>query len=265
MDKRPIGVFDSGVGGLTVVREIANLLPEETVIYLGDTANLPYGDKSPEIVRGYSEANARFLMGFDVKVIVVACNTASSVALDALKANYEAPIIGVIDPAAKGALYATRNRSVGVIGTNGTVKSDVYRKTLESMDRDVRVFSKACPLFVPLIEEGFIDHPATGLIAEEYLAEFRDKGADTLILGCTHYPLIRDVIAKVLPDVKLVDSATSTAKDLQSVLDGNRMLNTAGAGITSYKFYATDITEKLNMLAERILGVPVQFEEVSLK
>lgn len=266
MDKRPIGIFDSGVGGLTVAKEIMEQLPGETIVYLGDTANLPYGDKSTEIVRGYAVANTKFLMGYDIKALVVACNTASSVALDYLKDNFDIPIIGVIEPAAKGALYATRNRSIGVIGTNRTIKSDVYRTTLLAMDKDAQVYSKACPLFVPLIEENFADHAATKLIAGEYLAEFRDKGVDTLILGCTHYPLIKDVIAAILPDVKLVDSAYSTAKDLYSILDGNRMLNTeVSAPAEKRRFYATDITEKLNLLAQKILGMPVEFQEVTLK
>ncbi len=263
MDKRPIGIFDSGVGGLTVTREILNLLPEERVIYLGDTANLPYGDKSAEIVRGYARNNTEFLMNGNIKVLVVACNTASSVALDYLKELVDIPIIGVIQPAAKGALYATRNRKVGVIGTNRTVKSNVYSEVIQQLDAEITVESKACPLFVPLIEENYVDHEATRLIASDYLMPFKEKEIDTLILGCTHYPLIRNIISEILPGVKLVDSATSIAKDLYSILDSGKMLSNRKEGV--HRFFATDINSKLNFLANRILNMDVSFEEVNLK
>jgi glutamate racemase len=262
--RRPIGVFDSGVGGLTVAREIMKLLPTETVIYLGDTANLPYGDKSEEIVRGYSAANTEFLLSFGVKVLVVACNTASSVALPFLKERFDIPIIGVIEPAAKGAMYATRNRKVGVIGTNRTIQSGIYERTLERLLPDIEVRSRACPLFVPLIEEDFIDHEATRLVAKEYLGEFLESGIDTLILGCTHYPLIMPTLTELLPDVKLVDSGYSTAQDLENVLNTQRLLNDGGES-PAHRFFATDITEKLEALASRILEKPVKFEKVCLK
>lgn len=263
MDKRPIGIFDSGVGGLTVTREILNLLPEERVIYLGDTANLPYGDKSAEIVRGYAWANTEFLRKWGIKVLVVACNTASSVALEELKSKVDIPIIGVIQPAAKGAQYATRNRKIGVIGTNRTIKSDVYARVIRQLDPKIEVHSVACPLFVPLIEENYIDHEATRLIAHDYLQPFKEKEIDTLILGCTHYPLIRNIIGEILPGVKLVDSATAIAKDLYSILDSNQMLSQKRE--KPHSFFATDINPKLNLLAKLILESDVSFEEVSLK
>jgi glutamate racemase len=263
MNNKPIGIFDSGVGGLTVAREIMSLLPEETIVYLGDTANLPYGEKSADIIQGYSVANTDFLLKYDIKVLVVACNTASSVALEYLKTNYDIPIIGVIEPAVKGALYATRNKTIGVIGTNRTIKSDVYAKTIHKLENDSEVLSKSCPLFVPLIEDNFIEHNATALIAEEYLKEFEDSGVDSLILGCTHYPLIKNVIAKILPKVKLIDSAYSTAMDLQSVLDADKMF-APNSNTPKHKFFATDITDKLNALANTILGREVKFEEVNL-
>ncbi len=268
MNKKPIGVFDSGVGGLTVAREIIKLLPNEEIIYLGDTANLPYGDKSGDIVKQYSIANTKFLLKFDIKVLVVACNTASSVALDYLKEHFKIPILGVIEPAAKGALYATRNSIIGVIGTNRTIKSDIYTNTLKYLNNNLMIYSKPCPLFVPLIEENFIDHEATKLIAKEYLKDLGESGIDTLILGCTHYPLIIHVISELLPDVKLIDSASSTANDLKVILETNNMKNDE-KNIPGHRFYATDISEKLNILAKNILGniLPQNeplFEKVSL-
>lgn len=261
-DKRPIGVFDSGVGGLTVVREIMDLLPGEDIVYLGDTANLPYGDKSAEIVTEYAFSNTRFLLRYGIKVLVVACNTASSVALDALKQAFDIPIIGVIEPAAKGALYATRNHQIGVIGTNRTIRSGVYTQTLQELQDSVEVFSQPCPLFVPLIEDNFIGHEATRLIAQEYLAPLEQKGIDTLILGCTHYPLIRDTLADILPGVKLVDSASSTARDLLSILDSGHMKSDSSE--QGHSFFVTDLTDKLPILGRRILGMDVDFQEVSL-
>lgn len=263
-NKKPIGIFDSGVGGLTVAKEIMKLLPEEDFVYLGDTANLPYGDKSEEIVRQYSVDNTDFLLKYDIKVLVVACNTASSVALGHLKQKYSLPIIGVIEPAAKGAVYATRNSGIGVIGTNRTIRSNMYADTIRKMDPKIHVLQKACPLFVPLIEENFIDHQATKLIAEEYLSEFRGNGTDTLILGCTHYPLIMDVISEILPGVRLIDSASSVAMDLQAILDTHGMRN-VGNQTPQHRLYATDITDKLNLLANRILGKETEFREIRLK
>lgn len=264
MNKKPIGVFDSGVGGLTVVKEIMKLLPDENIVYLGDTANLPYGEKSEEIVRQYSVDNTEFLLKYDIKVLVVACNTASSVALNHLKQKYKLPIIGVIEPAAKGAAYATRNAGIGVIGTNRTIKSNIYADTIKKLDERIRVFQKPCPLFVPLIEENFIEHPATQLIADEYLKELKDKGVDTMILGCTHYPLIMNVISRVLPEVKLIDSASSVAKDLQIILDTHAMRNQDNRE-PELRLFATDITDKLNFLANRILDRQAEFREIRLK
>ncbi len=252
MNKKPIGIFDSGVGGLTVAREIIKLLPNETIIYLGDTANFPYGEKSEDIVRQYSIANTRFLLKFDIKLLVVACNTASSVALDCLKENFNIPIIGVIEPAARWAIDATRNNKIGVIGTHRTIKSGVYASTLSGIDKTLSIFSKPCPLFAPLIEENFINHEATRLIAFEYLKELKESGIDTLILGCTHYPLIYPIISGLLPAVRLIDSALAAAYSLKSVLDSGDLRGPDGS-TAEYMFYATDITEKLNFLAKSIL------------
>jgi glutamate racemase len=264
MNNKPIGIFDSGVGGLTVAREIMKLMPYESIVYLGDTANLPYGDKSEEIVRQYSIANTEFLLKYDIKVLVVACNTASSVALNYLTENYSIPIIGVIEPAAKGAAAVSENRKIGVIGTNRTIKSNIYKNTLHRMNEQLTIFQKPCPLFVPLIEENFIEHTATRLIAEEYLKEFNKLDIDTLILGCTHYPLIMDVISGILKKVKLVDSASSVAKDLRDTLDDHQIIK-ADKNEPKHRFFATDITDKLNDLTNRILQNGAQFQEVSLK
>ena len=261
-DNRPIGIFDSGVGGLTVAREIMSLLPGEKIIYLGDTANLPYGDKSAEIVTDYAFANTRFLLKHNIKVLVVACNTASSVALDALKAKFEIPIIGVIEPAAKGALYATRNQHIGVIGTNRTIRSGVYAQTLQELNKEVKVYSRACPLFVPLIEDDFIDHEATRLIAREYLAELGEQEIDSLILGCTHYPLLKNMLSELLPGVKMIDSACSTAQDLQSILDSGHLKSDELKA--EHQFFVTDVTDKLHKLGKRILDFDVTFTEVNL-
>lgn len=267
MNNKPIGIFDSGVGGLTVFKEIMKLLPNESIIYLGDTANLPYGDKSEEIVKNYSIANAKFLLKFEVKVIVIACNTASSVALKYLKEKLSIPIIGVIEPAVKGALFATRNNKIGVIGTHRTIQSEIYKNSLSSINPNLEIISKPCPLFVPLIEENFLEHEATKLIAKEYLSIFQNEKIDTLILGCTHYPLLSSIISEILPGVKLIDSAFTTAKDLYDILYSNNLLASNNTN-KFYKFYATDITEKLNLLANRILNLPeenkIKFEKVKI-
>jgi glutamate racemase len=252
MNKKPIGIFDSGVGGLTVVREIIKLLPDESIIYLGDTANLPYGEKSEDIIRQYAIDNTRFLLKFGIKILVVACNTASSVALDLLKNKFNIPIIGVIEPAVRGAIEVTHNRKIGVIGTNRTIKSGIYAATLKGMDNSLSIFSKPCPLLVPLIEENFIDHEATRLITLEYLKELEERGIDTMILGCTHYPLIYPIISNLLPEVRLIDSALSTAHALKSTLESMGLECPEGS-TAGYRFFATDISEKLNILAKSIL------------
>ncbi len=188
--EKPIGVFDSGIGGLTVVKRIANTLPEEDIVYFGDTARVPYGSKSNSTVIEYSIQDARFLMNKNVKVIVAACNTASSIAIEQLRKNFDVPVIGMIEPGAQLAVKETKNKKIGVIGTRATISNKAYSKEIKRLDPQILVFEKACPLFVPLAEEGWIDHKATYEIAEEYLAELRDLKIDTLVLGCTHYPLL---------------------------------------------------------------------------
>ena len=212
MNRRPIGVFDSGIGGLTVVRALLQRLPHESLVYFGDTARVPYGNKSPETVRRYSREILDFLLARDVKLVVVACNTASAHALAELTRVSPVPVEGVIEPGARAAVRASRSGRIGVIGTAGTVASGAYRKAIEALDGGVEITSQACPLFVPLVEEGWLDHTATRLVAEAYLAPLRSHAIDTLVLGCTHYPLLKPLLAGLLgPAITLIDSADETA------------------------------------------------------
>jgi len=219
-DSRPIGVFDSGIGGLTVVKALRDLLPNEDIFYLGDTARIPYGSRSPATVERYSVQMAEMLVTENAKIVVVACNSASSVALPKLKGNLPVPVIGVIEPGAQAAVAATRNRHVGVIGTRATIRSGAYEKALRALDGDVRVSSCACPLLVPLIEEGLLEDEVTDRMIARYLSPMIADAIDTLVLGCTHYPLLSRAIARSLGDtVRLVDSAMNCARAVQELLD----------------------------------------------
>jgi glutamate racemase len=254
-DRRsPIGIFDSGIGGLTVLKEIFTALPRENTIYLGDTARVPYGIRSPETVTRYSFENTRFLSSKQVKMLVIACNTASSVSLDAVRENFPVPVVGVIEPGAKAAAAATKNKKVGVIGTEATVKSNSYPRAIRSVDSSVEVFSIPCPLFVPFVEEGWTEGLITEMVAERYLADIRAKGIDTLVLGCTHYPLLKTVLAKVMGDgVRLIDSAIETAREIRSILRSSSLLNES-AGSVNHEFYVTDAPQKFLYVGERFLG-----------
>ena len=219
-DPRPIGVFDSGIGGLTVVKALRDLLPNENISYLGDTARVPYGNKSAETVTRYSVEMVEMLIKENAKVVVVACNSASSVALTKLKENFSIPIIGVIEPGAAAAVAITKNRHIGVIGTRATIRSGAYEKALHALDVDLRVSSRACPLFVPLIEEGLLNDEITDQMIARYLAPLTADGVDTLVLGCTHYPLLSAAIARSLGDkIQLVDSAKNCARAVEDLLD----------------------------------------------
>jgi glutamate racemase len=219
-DSRPIGVFDSGIGGLTVVKALRDLLPNENIVYLGDTARVPYGPKSPETVQRYAVELAGMLMQKNAKALVVACNTVSSVALPLLTQKFSMPVIGVIEPGAQAALQATRNRHIGVIGTRATIRSGAYEKTLRAAASNVRVSSRACPLLVPLIEEGLLDDDVTDRMIMRYLEPMLADGIDTLVLGCTHYPLLTDAISRMLKrQVMLVDSAQNCARAVEETLD----------------------------------------------
>jgi glutamate racemase len=219
-DARPIGVFDSGIGGLTVVKAVRDLLPNENVCYLGDTARVPYGPKSPETVQRYAIELAQMLMKQDAKALVVACNTVSSVALPTLTKNFPIPVVGVIEPGARAALAASRNRRIGVIGTRATIRSGAYEKALQAEDPNVHVISRACPLLVPLIEEGLLDDEVTGQMILRYLEPLLGDEIDTLVLGCTHYPLLTGAIARVLRrQIMIVDSAQNCARAVEQMLD----------------------------------------------
>lgn len=252
-DARPVGIFDSGVGGLTVFNEVEKLLPREEIIYFGDTARVPYGTKSKETVTKFSVENVEFLMKHDVKLVLVACNTVSSLSLEFLKRCFRVPIIGVIGPGAKNAVSITRNNRIGVIGTKATISSGAYEKAVKKISLKISVYSQSCPLFVPLAEEGWINEKATRDIASIYLTPLRKKGIDTLILGCTHYPLLKNAIKKVMGSgILLVDSAQEVAKEARAVLDANGLLNMAG-GKKKHKFFVSDEPEHFVRLGERFL------------
>ncbi len=254
----PIGVFDSGIGGLTVVREIIKRLPRENIIYLGDTARVPYGTKSSRTVIAYSHHNARFLVSKGVKLLVVACNTSSAVSLPSLSTDFEIPVIGVIGPGAKKAAEVTKSGKVGVIGTPSTIKSSAYKKALESISSGIEVYSRACPLFVPLADEGRTDGEITELIAKEYLAPFKEHDIDALVLGCTHYPLLKNTIQKVMgKGITLVDSAEETAKEIERVL-GEKGLLKNGTGTPSREYYLTDVSDTFVSIAGRFLGESIE-------
>lgn len=252
----PIGIFDSGVGGLTVAREIMRQIPNERLVYFGDTARVPYGNKSKETITKYSKQIIRFLKTQDVKAIVVACNTASAYALDEIEKELDIPIIGVVKPGAKVAAEATRNKKVGVIATAGTIQSRIYAEYIEGIDKEIRVIGKACPLFVPLVEEGLLEDPVTDEIATRYLNELKDLDIDTLILGCTHYPLIRSTLGRIMGDkVTLVNPAYETAVELRALLEREGLLNpsTNRLGTNQYQFFVSDGADKFKTFANSII------------
>ena len=253
----PIGIFDSGIGGLTVVKSLDSTLASESIIYFGDTARVPYGSKSNETVIEYSIQDAKFLLSKNVKLIVVACNTASSVALDALRENFDIPIIGMIEPGAKSAINETKNGKIGVIGTTATITNQAYSNLLLKLDNKLKVYEKACPLFVPLAEEGWTEHKATRLIAEEYLNELRAKKIDTLVLGCTHYPILKEVIQEVIGEgVKLIDSGSAAAVEVEHHLIGRGLKNSSNL-LGAHEYYVSDVPNKFKEIAERFLGKEV--------
>ncbi len=248
-----IGVFDSGIGGLTVLRELLARLPRESFIYFGDTARVPYGTKSAETVLKFSRDNVTFLLDQSVKFIVVACNTASAEAVPRLQREFRIPILGVIQPGARAAVAVSKKSRIGVIGTSGTIRSGAYRREIVALDSKAEVYEKACPLFVPLVEEGWVDSPVTQRVADTYLAELKDKDIDVLVLGCTHYPLLRDVIARSAGgEVTLVDSAVETAREVERALDEQGLRN--GSGDKDFAVYLSDIAPDFGHVAERILG-----------
>jgi glutamate racemase len=257
----PIGVFDSGLGGLTVAHAIMRQLPAESLVYFGDTARVPYGPKSPETVRRYSHEIAAWLLAQGVKAIVVACNTATAHALPVLRDELEVPVIGVVEPGARAAVRASRTGRIGVIATNGTIKSGAYVRAIHAEAPDARVTALACPLFVPLVEEGWTDHEATRAIAREYLAPFTSNEVDTLVLGCTHYPLLKPMIAEIVGrGVRLIDSAEETAVDTRRMLAEHSLGAVSGEG--SYRFVASDDQQQFLSLGQRFFGDTIEHVEI---
>ncbi len=255
----PVGVFDSGVGGLTVAREISRQLPKENIVYFGDTARVPYGSKSQNTIIRFSEQIIRFLKTKQVKAIVIACNTASALALDAVRDEFDIPIMGVVIPGARAAVEATKNRKVGVVGTDATVQSGMYTKVIREMAPDITVIEKACPLFVPLVEEGFKEHVVTQEIIEYYLESMKHTDIDAMILGCTHYPLIRSKIREYMGDrIQIVNPAYETAMDLKKMLEERGMANDGTTEQHSrYSFYVSDAAEKFRRFANTVMPFDV--------
>jgi glutamate racemase len=254
---RAIGVFDSGIGGLTVLHQIIEALPRENTVYLGDTARAPYGTKSVETVLRYSFENCQFLVEKGVKLIVVACNTSTAIALERLKGSLSVPVIGVIEPGVRRALASTKNQRVGVIGTEATIQSGAYTRALKAADPRIEVYSRACPLFVPLVEEGWTDNEVVEMTVRAYLGSLKQSGIDTLILGCTHYPLLKKAIRKFLgSSVRLVDSAEETAKEVGVVLKESRRAKNAGRA--AHGFFVTDAPERFIKVGQRFLGDKVE-------
>ncbi len=256
----PIGVFDSGLGGLTVAHAIMRTLPHESLVYFGDTARVPYGPKSPETVRRYSLEIAHYLIEQGVKAIVVACNTATAHALPALREELEVPVIGVVEPGARAAVRATKSGNIGVIATAGTIKSGAYVRAIHSESPEAKVTALACPLFVPLVEEGWINHDATQAVAEEYLGQLREN-IDTLVLGCTHYPLLKPLIGEIVGrTVRLIDSAEETAADLKRLLVDSNL--EASPREPTYRFIASDDPQQFLTLGRRFFGDAIEHVEV---
>ena len=255
--ERPIGVFDSGIGGLTVLKALIDALPNEDFIYLGDTARLPYGTKSNEVIVRYSKENTEFLLAKGIKMLVVACNTSSAVALDAIASQTMVPVVGVIEPGARAAAKASRQGKIGVIGTEATIASGAYTRAIQRLSPRAEIYTRACPLLVPLAEEGWVDNEIAERTVAIYLESLKQSGIDTLLLGCTHYPLLRDVFARILgAGVKIVDSATATALEVRDRLRTLRLLKRTGRG--SQSFFVTETPDRFVRVGRRFLGPQVE-------
>jgi len=261
MNNAPLGVFDSGIGGLTVARALFERLPQESVIYFGDTARVPYGPKSPDTVRRYSAEILAYLLQRGVKAVVVACNTSTAHALGYLQERSSVPVVGVIEPGARAAARATKTGTIGVIGTAGTIASGAYERAIKALRPDARVHSQPCPLFVPLVEEGWFEHPAAELIAREYLEPLKRANVDVLVLGCTHYPLLKPLVARVMgADVTLVDSAEETATAVSRELERLSLL--ANAGAHDHRFVVSDDESRFRKVGAVFLGAKLKQVEV---
>lgn len=253
-NSKPIGVFDSGIGGLTVVHALTKHLPHENIVYFGDTARVPYGPKSPQVVREYAAQDVDFLISKDVKMVVIACNTVSAVALDIVQKRAKVPVVGVIIPGAAAAVASSQKKRIGVIGTRATINSNAYTNAIRQADGDIQVFALECPLFVPLAEEGWVDHKATAMIAKEYLFPLTLEKIDTLILGCTHYPILRSAIQSAVNDsVTLIDSGEATAIEVGNILRREKLANPS-SDKPHLQFHVSDIPAKFAEVGERFLG-----------
>jgi glutamate racemase len=264
----PIGVFDSGLGGLTVVHEISTQLPAERIVYLGDTARVPYGTRSPETVRRYAGEGTAFLLSKGIKLLVVACNTVSAVGLDEVVRLSPVPVVGVIIPGARAAAGRSYNGKVAVIGTEATIRSGAYVDAIRGVDDTVEVYTKACPLFVPLAEEGWLAGDVPERAAAQYLEELKSQHVDVLVLGCTHYPIMKPVLARAMGEgVELIDSARETAREVRALLQqSNSLADDAATGKRRHEFYVTDAPEKFREVGQRFLGEPIEhIEKVSLE
>lgn len=254
MDNRSIGIFDSGLGGLTAMREVMACLPNENIVYFGDTGRVPYGTRAEDTIIKYSHQDIRFLESFDVKLIVIACGTVSSVALPVLRDMYKTPLVGVVDATAEAAAAATKNNKIGIIGTPGTIKSGAYAKALQTIHPKIQTYSKACPLFVPLVENGHIDTQVAQLVAEEYLEDLKAEGVDTLILGCTHYPLLKTVIARTMGEgVALIEPGVEVARSLERIL-AERKLFADRTDPEQYQYFVSDTAEGFEELGSLFLN-----------
>ncbi|MCX7905799.1 MAG: glutamate racemase [Elusimicrobiales bacterium] len=254
--KSPIGIFDSGLGGLTVYREVRKILPHEDIIYFGDTLRVPYGNKSVSNIRIFAKQITEFLSSFKVKMIVVACNTVSANALEVVKKSTNAYVIGMIEPGVRAALNITSSKRIIVIGTRATINSHAYSKFIKRINPSIIVKEIACPLFVPLVEEGFINDKISIMVSEKYLGRFRNSKFDTLILGCTHYPLLKDSIKKVLPSIEIVDSSVSSAYMVKDILEKNNIINKSSK-IGYSKFFVSDRPQNFIELSYRLAGVKI--------
>ncbi len=256
--RNPIGIFDSGIGGLTVVKELIKLLPDEHLIYFGDTARIPYGTKSKRLIEQYALEDASFLLQFDIKLLVVACNTASSLALPVLQEKLKIPVVGVVKPGAGAAVKLSKNKRIGVIGTSATINSSSYSKEIGLILKDAQVFGQPCPLLVQLVEEGWLDDEITMLTLKKYLKPVLSEKIDTLILGCTHYPLLETAIRRVAgPGVNLIDSGRETAKAVKKLLNDLNLLNGSGR-FGENRYYVSDIPAKFEEIGSRFLGQPLK-------
>ncbi|NLB42724.1 MAG: glutamate racemase [Clostridiales bacterium] len=265
MDNRPIGVFDSGLGGLTVVKELMRVLPAENIVYFGDTARIPYGTRSRKMVTKYSSQCIRFLVNKNVKMAVIACNTVSASSFEPLSAMFDLPLVSVIRPGANAAVNATQNGRIGVIGTSGTIRSRAYPNAIQELNSQVQVFGKACTLFVPIVEEGWSDTKVAFLTAEQYLKDIKKQDVDTLVLGCTHYPLLENTISSVMGSgVQLINPAINTAERVKEILTGINGLN-IGDKEATIQYYVSDIGQSFQKVGSHFLGSKITAECIDIE